>query len=86
MPTAVILLIMNVGRIMDVGFQKAYLLQNSLNVEASEIIATYIYKIGLLQSQYSYSTAIGLFNTIINIILLVSVNKIAKKVSDTSLW
>lgn len=86
MPTAVILLIMNVGKIMNVGFQKAYLLQNSLNVESSEIIATYIYKIGLLQSQYSYSTAIGLFNTVINIILLVSVNKISKIVSDTSLW
>ncbi|NMA85264.1 MAG: sugar ABC transporter permease [Epulopiscium sp.] len=86
MPTAVILLIMNVGRIMDVGFQKAYLLQNPLNVSSAEIISTYIYKIGLIQSQFSYSTAIGLFNTVINIILLVSVNKFAKKVGETSLW
>ena len=86
MPTAVILLIMNVGRIMDVGFQKAYLLQNPLNVSSAEIISTYIYKIGLIQSQFSYSTAIGLFNTVINIILLVSVNKFAKKIGETSLW
>lgn len=86
MPTAVILLIMNVGRIMNVGFQKTYLMQNPLNLESSEIIATYIYKVGLLDAQYSYSAAIGLFNTIINIILLVTVNRISRKVTETSLW
>lgn len=86
MPTAVILLIMNVGRIMNVGFQKTFLLQNDLNLASSEIISTYIYKVGLLDAQYSYSAAIGLFNTIINVILLVTVNKISKKVTETSLW
>lgn len=86
MPTAIIMLIMRLGRIMDLGFQKAYLLQNPLNAQSSEIISTYVYKVGLIQNQYSYSAAIGLFNTIINIILLTIVNKIAKTVSETSLW
>lgn len=86
MPTATILLIMNVGRIMNVGFQKTYLLQNDLNLSTSEIISTYVYKVGLLDAQYSYSAAIGLFNTVINIVLLVSVNKLSKKVSENSLW
>lgn len=86
MPTAVILLIMNVGSIMNVGFQKAFLLQNDLNIAVSEIISTYTYKIGLLQADYSYSTAIGLFNTVVNIVLLITVNQIAKKVTRTSLW
>lgn len=86
MPTAIIMLIMRLGSIMDLGFQKAYLLQNPLNAESSEIISTYVYKVGLIQSQYSYSAAIGLFNTVINIILLTLVNKLAREVSETSLW
>lgn len=86
MPTAIILLILNIGKIMSVGFQKAFLMQNDLNLAASEIIATYTYKIGLLQAQYSYSSAIGLFNTIVNVILLVSVNKLSRKMTNNSLW
>lgn len=86
MPTAVILLTLNAGRIMNVGFEKVYLLQNDLNLPKSEIIATYVYKIGLLNAQYDYSAAINLFNTVINLILLISMNKLAKKFSDTSLW
>jgi putative aldouronate transport system permease protein len=85
-PTAVTLLIMNAGHIMSVGFQKVYLMQNPLNLMSSEIISTYVYKVGLIQSQYSYSAAIGLFNSVINLILLISVNKISKKLSETSLW
>lgn len=85
-PTIVILFIMRTGRFMSVGFQKAFLLQNNLNIEASEIISTYVYKVGLIQSQFSYSTAIGLFNTIVNIILILTVNAISKKLSETSLW
>ena len=85
-PVAIIQLILAMGSIMGVGFQKAFLLQNPLNIKSSEIIATYVYKIGLLQSQYSYSAAISLFNNIINIILLISINKIAQKFSETSLW
>ncbi|MGV8979720.1 ABC transporter permease [Clostridium sp.] len=86
MPTAIILLILNVGHFMNVGFQKAYLLQNPLNLGTSEIISTYVYKIGLLNSQYSYSTAIGLFNTLINLFLLIGVNSLSKKFSENSLW
>ncbi|MEG0906321.1 MAG: ABC transporter permease subunit [Niameybacter sp.] len=86
MPTAILLLIMDLGKVMNIGFQKAYLLQNPLNMEASEIIPTYVYKVGLQQAQFSYSTAIELFNTTINIILLVIVNKFARRVSETSLW
>ena len=71
---------------MNIGFQKAYLMQNGLNISSSEIIPTYIYKIGLIDAQYSYSAAISLFNNIINIILLVTVNKVAQKTSENSLW
>ena len=84
-PTMVIMLIMKAGEIMDLG-EKAFLLQNSINLDYSEIISTYVYKIGIQGGQFSYSSAIGLFNNIINLILLVVVNKIAKKVSDISLW
>lgn len=85
-PTMTILFIMRMGSVMNIGFQKAFILQNALNSDASEIISTYVYKIGLEQSQFSYSTAIGLFNTVVNIILLVGANTIAKKVGDSSLW
>jgi putative aldouronate transport system permease protein len=85
-PTMIILLILRVGRIMSIGFEKAYLMQNSLNSVTSEIIATYVYKVGLLGAQYSFSAAVGFFNSIINFLLLVIVNKISKKVSAISLW
>ncbi len=86
MPTIIILLILSVGRMMSLGFEKIYLMQNDLNLYASEVISTYVYKVGLLRSNFSYSTAIGLFNSLINLLLLVSVNKLAKKIGDTSLW
>lgn len=86
MPTAIILLILAVGNIMGVGFEKAYLLQTPTNLPSSEIISTYVYKVGLKQSQYSFSAAVGLFNSVINLILLLSVNKAAKKLSSTSLF
>ena len=70
---------------MDLGFEKAFLLQNNINLDYSEIIATYVYRIGIQGGQFSYSSAIGLFNNVINMVLLVVVNKIAKKVSDVSL-
>lgn len=85
-PTMVILLIMNTGSIMNIGYEKVFLMQNDLNVTASEVISTYVYKIGLKQQQYSYSAAIGLFNNIVNFFLLVVVNKISKKISGSSLW
>lgn len=86
LPTAVIMLIMNVGNIMGLGFEKAYLLQNDINIGVSEIISTYVYKVGIQSAQYSYSTAIGLFNNCINFILLVIVNRVAKSLSGSSLW
>lgn len=85
-PTIAIMLILQTGNLMTVGFEKAYLMQNSLNMSASEIISTYVYKIGLLYNQYSYSTAINLFNSVINCILLVTVNAIVRKLSDSGLW
>lgn len=83
-PVIVIQLIMSFGNLMNVGFEKAYLLQTSLNKETSEIIATYVYEQGMLKAMYSFSTAVSLFNTVVNIILLVVVNKICKRLSDVS--
>lgn len=86
MPTVVVLLVMNAGNILGIGFEKVYLLQNTLNLTSSEIISTYVYKMGLQSSQYSLSTAIGLFNTVVNVIVLLTINYIAKKKTDTSLF
>jgi putative aldouronate transport system permease protein len=85
-PTIIIMLILNVGRIMDLGFEKVLLMQNPLNLETADVISTYVYKIGILNAQYSFATAIDLFNNIINFILLVTVNKLAKRYSEMSLW
>lgn len=85
LPTATIMFIMRMGSVMSVGFEKVYLLQNTLNSSTSEILSTYVYKMGLVSSQYSLSAAIGLFNNVINLILLIVVNQISKKLSDTSL-
>ena len=78
----IIQFILQAGNIMSIGFEKAYALQTDLNLGASEIIATYVYKKGLLDGNYSYSTAVGLFNTVINLILLLSVNKVVEKMND----
>ncbi|MEK3885664.1 ABC transporter permease subunit [Paenibacillus sp. PL2-23] len=86
MPTIMILLILNIGSFMTVGFEKVYLLQNSLNQPASEIIQTYVYKTGLLGAQFSYSAAIGLFNSVVNCMLLLLFNYVAKRIGQTSLW
>lgn len=86
MPTVIMMLILELGKVMNLGFQKAYLMQNAQNLATSEIISTYIYKVGMVDAQYSYSAAINLFNNLINIILLVTVNQIAKKTTDNSLW
>ena len=86
MPTAVILFIMNTGRLLSVGFEKVYLMQSNTNLAVSEIISTYIYKIGIISAQYSYSAAVGLFNNVINFTLLITVNRIARRISGSSLW
>ncbi|MFK7695235.1 ABC transporter permease [Paenibacillus sp. HJGM_3] len=85
-PTIVILLILNVGSFMSVGFEKVFLLQNPLNMDASDVISTYVYRSGLVQGQYSFASAIGLFNSVINFLLLIAVNRLAKRINETSLW
>ncbi|MDR2177739.1 MAG: ABC transporter permease subunit [Treponema sp.] len=86
MPTVVVLLILNAGSILGVGFEKIYLMQNARNLAHSEVISTYVYKMGLINAQYSFSAAVSLFNTVINFIVLIAVNRIARRVSDNSLW
>lgn len=85
-PTMTILLILNIGSVLGVGFEKIFLMQNSLNMEASDVIATNVYRSGILGAQYSFSAAVGLFNSIVNFIMLITVNRIARKVSENSLW
>ena len=84
-PTIMIMFILRMGSLMGVGFEKVYLLQNPMNSMTSEVISTYVYKMGLLSNQYSLSSAIGLFNTLINLAMLLLVNWISRKISDTSL-
>lgn len=86
LPVATILLILNVGSIFSVGFEKAFLLQNDLNTGVSEIISTYVYKVGLINNEMSFSAAIGLFNSAINSILLILMNWITSRFSENSLW
>lgn len=86
MPTITIILILNIGSVMAIGFEKIYLLQNPLNMVNSEIIATYVYKIGLLNANYSFATAVGLFNSLINLVLLVAVNGLARRFAKSSIW
>ena len=86
MPTAMIVLILSVGNIMAIGFEKAFLLQNPLNLGQSEIIATYVYKLGILNADFGTATAVGLFNSVINLVLLLVVNWVARRVSGSGLW
>lgn len=86
LPTAGILLILNMGSVLGVGFEKVYLMQNTLNINAAEVISTYTYRVGILGSQFSYSTAIGLFNGLINFAFLILANYIAKRASNTSIF
>jgi putative aldouronate transport system permease protein len=85
-PTMIILFILSMGNILNTGFEKIFLMQNPLNLPVSEVIATYVYKIGIISNQFSYSAAIGLFNTMINFVFLIAMNFIAKKTSNISLW
>ncbi|MDM5280417.1 ABC transporter permease [Paenibacillus silvae] len=85
-PVTVIMLILSLGSIMGVGFEKIYLMQNPLNTSASEVISTYVYKVGLIGANFSFSSAVGLFNSVINLMLLIIVNGISRKVSENSLW
>ena len=90
LPTATILLILGFGQIMGIGFEKVFLMQNSLNLRTSEVISTYVYKVGLGASEgiidFSYASAIGLFNSVINLIMAGGVNAFTRRISETSLW
>jgi putative aldouronate transport system permease protein len=85
-PTMTILMILNMGGMLSVGFEKILLLQNSLNMDSSDVISTFVYRSGLLDAQYSFSTAVGLFNSVVNAMLLVAVNQIVRRTSENSLW
>ncbi|WP_059053968.1 ABC transporter permease [Paenibacillus senegalimassiliensis] len=85
-PVIVILLILDIGQFMNIGFEKILLMQNNLNLEASDVISTFVYTTGILKGEYSYTAAIGLFNSLINLTLLLLVNRFARKTSETSLW
>ena len=89
LPTVTIMLILRMGSVMSLGFQKIYLMQNTLNLSASEVISTYVYKMGLgsgASNDYSYSTAVDMFNSIVNLIMITSANYISRTVGETSLW
>jgi len=88
LPTAITLLILNMGQVINVGFEKVFLMQNPLNTAVSEVISTYVYRVGLIGgiTNYSYASAIGLFNSLVGMVLLVVANQLAKKLTDSSLW
>ena len=85
-PTIITMLIFNCASIMNIGFDKVYLMQNDMNIDRAEVISTFVYKVGLTRGDFSFSTAAGLFQSLVSFILLVIVNKICKTVTETSLW
>ena len=86
MPTIVILLIMRIGNMMTLGWEKIVLLYNQMTYETSDVISTYVYRRGLIQFDYSFSAAVGFFNSIVNFLLLIGANALSRKVNETSLW
>lgn len=86
LPTVVVMFVLQCGNLLSVGYEKAYLLQNDMNLAGSEIISTYVYKVGLEQSDFAFSTATGLFNTVVNCVLILSANALSKKVTDSGLF
>ena len=85
-PTIITMFILKIGKLMSMGYEKTILLYNPSTFETADIISSYVYRIGLLEQDWSYSTAIGLFNSVINFVLLILANKLSKKFSETSLW
>ena len=86
LPTIIILFILRIGRILTLEFHKILLMQNPLNMETSDVISTFVYRVGILEGNYSFSTAVGLFNAVLNLTLLLLANRFAKRMSETSLW
>ena len=87
-PAAIVLLILDMGSILSIGFEKVLLMQNPINLQVSEVVDTYVYRVGLASPlpQFSYAAAIGLFQSVIALILIVLVNQLARRVEDASLW
>ncbi|MSS13945.1 sugar ABC transporter permease [Lachnospiraceae bacterium Oil+RF-744-WCA-WT-11] len=86
MPTIIIMLVLALGNVMTIGYEKVYLMQAGTNTQVSEIISTYVYKVGLQNAQYSFATAVGLFNSVVNFLILMAANVVAKKTSDISIF
>lgn len=86
MPTMVILLIMQLGRTMSVGYEKIILMYTPATYEVADVISTYVYRRGIVNGQFSFSTAVGLFNSVVNMALLVAVNALSRRINDVSLW
>ncbi|MDD6032365.1 MAG: ABC transporter permease subunit [Oscillospiraceae bacterium] len=86
MPTVILMLILAIGNVMSLGYEKAFLMQQPLNSSVSEIISTYVYKVGLQSAQYSFATAVGLFNSVVNFIILVCANAVSKKFAGVSIF
>jgi ABC-type polysaccharide transport system permease subunit len=85
-PTILVLLIMGLGGVINVGYEKVLLMQNALNLSSSEVLSTFIYKVGLVNSEYGYSTAAGLFNSLISMVLLLLSNRLSKNIAGFSMW
>jgi len=85
-PTIVTLFILNMGQIMNIGFDKVYLMQYPMNMEASDIISTFVYRSGIIQGEYHFATAVGLFNNVINFGMLIGANKLSRALTESSLW
>ena len=81
-----VMFILQCGQLLSVGYEKVLLLQNTLNLQSSEVISTYVYKMGLVKFEYSFSTAAGLFNSVCNVIILVTANAISRKATESGLW
>ena len=86
MPTVILMLVLSIGNIMTLGYEKAFLMQSPANTTVSEIISTYVYKVGLQTAQYSFATAVGLFNSVVNFIILFLANMLSKKFADISIF
>lgn len=86
MPTIVIMLILRIGQMMNLGWEKIYLLYSPLTYETADVISTYVYRRGMLQSDYSYGAAVGLFNSVVNCVLIILANTVSRKVNETSMW
>lgn len=86
MPTVIVMLLLKMGTLTSIGFEKVFLLQNTLNLDTSTVLSTYVYDLGMVKGQYSYSAAVGLFEHVINIVMVVTFNAISRRVSETSLW